>query len=55
LNNLCRGRTQSLAPIQVIEVKAGMDILEIYKDYGSMLSFMGGIDVRALSHIEGRS
>lgn len=34
--------------LQVIEVKAGMDLLKIYKDYGDVLSLMGGIDVRAL-------
>ncbi|MGI6704833.1 MAG: uroporphyrinogen decarboxylase family protein [Clostridia bacterium] len=34
--------------LQVIEVKAGMDLLKLYKDYGDRLSFMGGIDVRVL-------
>ncbi len=34
--------------LQVIEVKAGMDLLKLYRDYGSRLSFMGGIDVRCL-------
>lgn len=34
--------------LQVIEVKAGMDLLELYRDYGARLSFMGGMDVRAL-------
>jgi uroporphyrinogen decarboxylase len=34
--------------LQVIEVKAGMDLLRLYKDYGDRLSFMGGIDVRVL-------
>lgn len=34
--------------LQVIEVKAGMDLLKLYKDYGDILSFMGGIDVRVL-------
>ncbi len=34
--------------LQVIEVKAGMDLLRIYKNYGDRLSLMGGIDVRAL-------
>lgn len=28
--------------LQVIEVKAGMDLLKLYKDYGDRLSFMGG-------------
>jgi uroporphyrinogen decarboxylase len=34
--------------LQVIEVKAGMDLLRIYRDYGDRLSLMGGMDVRAL-------
>ena len=34
--------------LQVIEVKAGMDLLQLYQDYGERLSFMGGIDVRVL-------
>ena len=34
--------------LQTIEIKAGMDLLRIYKDYGDVLSLMGGIDVRAL-------
>ena len=34
--------------LQVIEVKAGMDLLKLHRDYGDVLSFMGGIDVRAL-------
>lgn len=31
--------------LQVIEVKAGMDLLKIYQDYGEKISLMGGIDV----------
>lgn len=34
--------------LQVIEVKAGMDLLALYRDYGEHLSFMGGIDVRVM-------
>jgi uroporphyrinogen decarboxylase len=34
--------------LQVIEVKAGMDLVRLYQNYGERLSFMGGIDVRAL-------
>ena len=34
--------------LQVIEVKAGMDLLRLYRNYGHCLSFMGGIDVRVL-------
>jgi len=34
--------------LQVIEVKAGMDLLKLYREWGDHLSFMGGIDVRVL-------
>lgn len=34
--------------LQVIEVKAGMDLLKLYRNFGERLSFMGGIDVRVL-------
>ena len=34
--------------LQVIEVKAGMDLLRMYRNFGERLSFMGGIDVRVL-------
>jgi len=34
--------------LQVIEVKAGMDLLRIYRNYGEKIALMGGIDVRAL-------
>jgi len=34
--------------LQVIEVKAGMDLLKLYREYGDRLSFMGGMDVRVL-------
>lgn len=34
--------------LQVIEIKAGMDLLKLYKEYGDVISFMGGIDVRVL-------
>mgnify|MGYP005847223005 CR=1 FL=1 len=34
--------------LQVIEVKAGMDLIKLYREYGDALSFMGGIDVRVL-------
>ncbi len=34
--------------LQVIEVKAGMDLLQLYRDFGDRLSFMGGLDVRVL-------
>ena len=34
--------------LHVIEVKAGMDLLRIHKNYGDKISLMGGIDVRCL-------
>lgn len=34
--------------LQVIEVKAGMDLLRLCRAYGDRLSFMGGLDVRAV-------
>lgn len=34
--------------LQAMEVKAGMDLLRIHRDYGSRIALMGGIDVRAL-------
>lgn len=34
--------------LQVIEIKAGMDLLKLNRLYGDKISFMGGIDVRAL-------
>ncbi len=35
--------------IQPLEVKAGNDMLKLKRDYGEHLSFMGGIDVRAMA------
>jgi uroporphyrinogen decarboxylase len=34
--------------LQVIEVKAGMDLLRLHRLYGERIALMGGIDVRAL-------
>ena len=34
--------------LQVIEIKAGMDLLKLHKLYGDRIAFMGGIDVRTL-------
>lgn len=34
--------------LQVIEIKAGMDLLRIYEKYGDRIALMGGIDVREL-------
>ncbi|MFH0792910.1 MAG: uroporphyrinogen decarboxylase family protein, partial [bacterium] len=36
--------------LQPLEVKAGMDLIQLKKDYGEVLAFMGGIDVRAMAH-----
>lgn len=38
-----------LACLQPIEVKAGMNLIELKKDFGDKLAFMGGIDVRAMA------
>lgn len=34
--------------LQVIEVKAGMNLLKLYEKYSDKIAFMGGIDVRKL-------
>ena len=34
--------------LQVIEVKAGMDLIKLHEQFGDRIAFMGGIDVRAL-------
>jgi uroporphyrinogen decarboxylase len=34
--------------LQVIEVKAGMDLLKLHREFGDRIAFMGGLDVRAL-------
>ena len=36
--------------LQPLEVKAGMDLIELKKAYGDKLAFMGGIDVRKMRH-----
>ena len=33
---------------QTLEVKAGMDVVKIHQKFGERVSFMGGIDIRAL-------
>lgn len=35
--------------LQPLEVKAGMDLIELKQRYGQRLAFMGGIDVRCMS------
>ena len=40
--------------LQPLEVKAGMDLVALKKEFGKRLSFMGGIDVRKMSHLDPR-
>jgi len=35
--------------LQAMEVKAGMDLLKLYKDFGEKISFIGGLDVRPVA------
>lgn len=35
--------------LQPLEVKAGMDLVQLKKEFGDRLAFMGGIDVRAMA------
>jgi uroporphyrinogen decarboxylase len=53
------GQNMNLVPLYIeagfdclnpMEVKAGMDPLKLKKDYGDVLAFWGGIDVRAIAH-----
>ncbi|MFH1742433.1 MAG: uroporphyrinogen decarboxylase family protein [bacterium] len=53
------GRVKSLIPqfldagvnvLNPIECKAGMDLVELKREYGRDLAFMGGIDVRAMAN-----
>jgi len=55
----CCGYVKELIPhlievgldcLQPLEVKAGMDVRELKEKYGDKLSFMGGIDVRAMAN-----
>ena len=39
-----------LSCLQPLEVKAGMDLVQLKRDYGEVLSFMGGIDARKMAH-----
>lgn len=54
----CCGRVKDLIPffieegidcLQPLEVKAGMDLLELKDKYGDKMTFMGGIDVRLMA------
>lgn len=35
--------------LQAVEVKAGMDLVELFDDFGDRIAFFGGIDARALT------
>jgi len=39
-----------LSCLQPLEVKAGMDLVELKQKHGDQLAFMGGIDVRAMAN-----
>ena len=39
-----------LTCLQPLEVKAGMELIQLKKDFGDKLSFTGGIDVRAMAN-----
>lgn len=52
------GRVRDLIPrfiedgltcLQPLEVKAGMDLIQLKRDFGDKLAFMGGIDVRSMA------
>lgn len=36
--------------LQAMEVKAGMDLLRIYRDFGDRIALMGGLDVRPVAN-----
>jgi uroporphyrinogen decarboxylase len=38
------------AGLQPLEVKAGVDMLDLKDQFGDRFTFMGGIDARAMSH-----
>ena len=38
-----------LTCLQPLEVKAGMDVIELKQQFGDKMAFMGGIDVRAMA------
>ena len=55
----CCGNVKALIPslieagidcLQPLEVKAGMDVVELKREFGSEMAFMGGIDQRLMSH-----
>jgi uroporphyrinogen decarboxylase len=61
-NNSC-GNVKELIPyfiedgldcLQPLEVKAGMNLLELKREFGDKLAFMGGIDVRAMANPDPR-
>ncbi len=38
-----------LACLQPVETKAGRDLVELKREFGDRMAFMGGIDVRAMA------
>jgi uroporphyrinogen decarboxylase len=38
-----------LTCLQPLEVKAGMDLIELKREFGNLMAFMGGVDVRAMA------
>ena len=40
---------EGLTCLQPLEAKAGMDLVQLKREYGDRLGFMGGIDVRAMA------
>lgn len=55
----CCGNVKTLIPslieagidcLQPLEVKAGMDVVELKREFGDKMAFMGGIDQRLMSH-----
>ena len=58
------GRVRELVPqlveagfdcLQPLEVKAGMDLIELKRNFGDRMAFMGGIDVRAMASDDPRA
>ena len=46
---------EGLTCLQPLEVKAGMDLIKLKREYGHRLTFMGGIDVRAMASADPRA
>ena len=46
---VCNNEMAGLSCLNPIETKAGMDLVELKREYGRDLAFFGGIDVRAMA------